>query len=176
MDENNNDLNLGEANSSEESNIAADNSIEQENTGYTGEYGNSVEGDYQDHNQSVYRYSYKDGNGESTHSGDYYEGKNEQGNSGDAVSRENTQGNGQPAGQGYQNGGYQGGGYQSGGYQNNGYPNNAYQNSGYQNNAYQNNAYQNQGNMPPKKEKGQASFGKKVLIAAVATVFFTVLS
>ena len=80
MDENNNDLNLGEANSSEESNIAADNSIEQENTGYTGEYGNSVEGDYRDHNQSVYRYSYKDGNGESTHSGDYYEGKNEQGN------------------------------------------------------------------------------------------------
>ena len=56
MDENNNDLNLGEANSSEEGNIAADNSIEQENTGYTGEYGNSVEGDYQDHNQSVYRY------------------------------------------------------------------------------------------------------------------------
>lgn len=172
MDENNNDLNLGEANSSEEGNIAADNSIEQENTGYTGEYGNSVEGDYQDHNQSVYRYSYKDGNGESTHSGDYYEGKNEQGNSGDAVSRENTQGNGQPAGQGYQNGGYQGGGYQSGGYQNNGYPNNAYQNSGYQNNAYQNNAYQNQGNMPPKKEKGQASFGKKVLIAAACAVVF----
>ncbi|RKI38797.1 PDZ domain-containing protein [bacterium D16-51] len=165
MDENNNSLNIGESNGSEESNIAADSSKEQENTGYTGEYGNSVEGDYQDHNQSVYRYSYKDGNGESTHSGDYYENKNEQGNSRDAVSQENTQGNGQ-AGQGYQYGGYQNSGNQGG------YQNNPYQNNAYQNNAYQNPGYQNQGNVPPKKEKGQVSFGKKVLIAAACAVVF----
>lgn len=165
MDENNNSLNIGESNGSEESNIAADSSKEQENTGYTGEYGNSVEGDYQDHNQSVYRYSYKDGNGESTHSGDYYENKNDQGNSRDAVSQENTQGNRQ-AGQGYQYGGYQNSGNQGG------YQNNPYQNSAYQNNAYQNPGYQNQGNVPPKKEKGQVSFGKKVLIAAACAVVF----
>lgn len=40
-------------------------------TGYTGEYGNSVEGG-QTPEDSTYSYSYKDGNAEATHSGDYY--------------------------------------------------------------------------------------------------------
>ena len=44
--------------------------------GYTGEYGNSVEGDGNTLDSSIYSYSYKDGenNAQSTHSGDYYAG------------------------------------------------------------------------------------------------------
>lgn len=43
-------------------------------TGYTGEYGNPVEGG-QAPEDSTYSYSYKDGNAEATHSGDYYGGQ-----------------------------------------------------------------------------------------------------
>ena len=57
----------------EENNNQEKDNQQTESTGYTGEYGNSVEGNYQGYdNQSTYRYSYKNGEGESTHSGDYY--------------------------------------------------------------------------------------------------------
>lgn len=61
MDENNN-LNGTDKNQSQD--------------GYTGEYGNSVEGDGNTLDSSIYSYSYKDGenNAQSTHSGDYYAG------------------------------------------------------------------------------------------------------
>lgn len=42
---------------------------ENEYTEYTGEYGNAIQGDYEE--DSTYRYSYQNGD-ESTHSGDYY--------------------------------------------------------------------------------------------------------
>lgn len=191
MEENNNGLNIGEENNIEgnnvemsnveennigESNRAEEHNKEQENSAYTGEYGNSVEGDYYDHNQSVYRYSYKDGNGESTHSGDYYESKNVQEGVKNNDSQENRQVN-----QGYQTGGYQNNGYQNGSYQNNGYQNNAYQNNAYQNNnyqnaGYQNNMYQNPNGAPPKKEKKPASFGKKLLVTAACAVVFGVVA
>lgn len=45
--------------------------------GYTGEYGNQVEGNYQNPDQTTYSYSYKNGGGESTHSGDYYANQQE---------------------------------------------------------------------------------------------------
>ena len=190
MEENNNGLNIGEENNSEvnngetgsverinaeESNRTEGYNKEQENSVYTGEYGNSVEGDYQDHNQSVYRYSYKDGNGESTHSGDYYESKNVQGGAGSSTSQGNAQESRQ-AEQGYQTGNYQGSGYQSNAYQNNNYQNNAYQNNNYQNTAYQNNMYQNPNGTPPKKEKKPASFGKKLLVTAACAVVFGVVA
>lgn len=190
MEENNNGLNIGEENNIEgnnvemsnveennigESNRAEEHNKEQENSAYTGEYGNSVEGDYHDHNQSVYRYSYKDGNGESTHSGDYYESKNAQEGMGNNVSHGSAQESGQ-VNQGYQTGGYQNNGYQNGSYQNNGYQNNAYQNNNYQNTGYQNNMYQNPNGAPPKKEKKPASFGKKLLVTAACAVVFGVVA
>lgn len=44
---------------------------EDKNTEYTGEYGNTIQGEYQE--DTTYRYSYSDSD-ESTHSGDYYGG------------------------------------------------------------------------------------------------------
>lgn len=166
--------------------------MEEKTGGYTGEYGNYVEGDYQDDSQSVYRYSYKDGNGESTHSGDYYAQQNSQGTENTA----DTQGSGtenveqkaqsdadgyqstgssyqqngdyQSAGSGYQqNGGYQstGSGYQqSGGYQSTG--------SGYQ----QSSGYQNTGSTNSNKPKKESSFGKKFLITVACAVVFGVVA
>ena len=51
---------------------------EVQNTGYTGEYGNHVDGTYHKPESSLYSYSYKNGGGESTHSGDYYADSAEQ--------------------------------------------------------------------------------------------------
>ncbi len=45
--------------------------------GYTGEYGNRISGEYQRPAQTTYSFSYKDGGGESTHSGDYYAEKDD---------------------------------------------------------------------------------------------------
>ena len=185
MEENNNGLNINEEsnvneNSVEENSVEVNNSTEspvneQEHSRYTGEYGNSVSGDYQDHNQSVYRYSYKDGSGESTHSGDYYENKNTQESTESTASQASAQESGQTD-QGYQAGGYSNSGYQNGSYQNYGYAcgyqyNNAYQNTGYQNNMYQNN-----NETPQKKEKKPSTFGKKVLITAACAVVFGVVA
>lgn len=60
----------------------------EKNTGYTGEYGNPVEHAHSASNSteqqdSTYRYSYQDGNGETTHSGDYYN-ENKQSGASDA--------------------------------------------------------------------------------------------
>jgi len=198
MEGNNNGFNMNEENnvnensveensmkdsSVEENSVERNNSTEspvneQEHNGYTGEYGNSVSGDYQDHNQSVYRYSYKDGSGESTHSGDYYENKNAWESTEDTASQGSAQESGQTD-QGYQAGGYPDNGYQNGGYQNNGYAgnyqnNNAYQNNTYQNAGYQNNMYRNPNGTPPEKEK--ASFGKKILVTAACAVVFGVIA
>lgn len=69
-------------------------------TGYTGEYGNSVEGSYEDRNQSTYSYSYRDGNAQSTHSGDYYANDYKQNTSTDSSDSMNA---GQNTNTGYQN-------------------------------------------------------------------------
>lgn len=147
-----------------------ENNKEQETNGYTGEYGNSVEGDYQDHNQSTYRYSYKNGEGESTHSGDYYESKNAQ------SSTENNSSYGS-AQDGYQKAGQTA--WQSNqAEQNNGYQYTGYQNNNYQNSGYQNMNYQNSNGKPSKKkkEKGQSSFGRKILITVACAVVFGVIA
>jgi len=167
---------------------------EEKDTGYTGEYGNAVEGDYQDNSQSTtYRYSYKDGEGKSTHSGDYYADRNQQ----DAAdNRETSDGVGQDAwknsqdnyyqsdNSGYQNAGQQsrtsqGSGYQNAGWQNNNYQNGNYQNNGYYNNQYQNGAYQDNGyrntngNVP---KKDGSSLGKKILITVACAVVFGIVA
>lgn len=59
---------------------------EDKNTEYTGEYGNPIQGEYQE--DTTYRYSYSDSD-ESTHSGDYY--GNTQENSSDTKNQENVQ-------------------------------------------------------------------------------------
>lgn len=169
---------------------------EEKNTGYTGEYGNSVEGDYQDNSQSTtYRYSYKDGEGESTHSGDYYASQNQQSTaeseeSSDSVGQDtwkNSQDNYyQSDSSGYQNAGqqsdtYQGSSDQNGGWQNNNnYQNGSYQNNNnyynnqYQNGSYQNNGYRNtNGNVP---KKGGSSTGKKFLITIACAVVFGIVA
>lgn len=168
---------------------------EEKNTGYTGEYGNSVEGDYQDNSQSTtYRYSYKDGEGESTHSGDYYASQNQQSTAesekpSDSAGQDtwkNSQDNYyQSDNSGYQNAGqqsdtYQGNSYQNSGWQNNNYQNGSYQNNNnyynnqYQNGAYRNNGYQNANGNVPKKEG--VSTGKKFLITIACAVVFGIVA
>lgn len=149
---------------------------EEKSTRYTGEYGNSVEGDYQDNSQSTYRYSYKDGEGESTHSGDYYANQNAASSGNDSASgdfgqdaeKESTWQSGQGSYYQSDNGGYQSAGYQNTGnsYQSNGYQGN------YQNYNYQNNSYQNQGNQKKPKKEGGSSIGKKILITVACAVVF----
>lgn len=43
-----------------------------EDSGYTGEYGNQVQGTYREPEKTTYRYSYQNGSDETAHSGDYY--------------------------------------------------------------------------------------------------------
>ena len=176
----------------EENNMEENN--EEKSTGYTGEYGNSVEGDYQDSSQSTYRYSYKDGENESTHSGDYYAEQNTQSAESEAESPvngvqqpgqdgyESGQGqhfNSDDAGRqstGYQNNSYQNTGYQNAGYQNNSYQNSSYQNNGYQNNGYQNGAYQNPNSRVPKDSRQGSSLGKKILLTAALAAMFGIIA
>lgn len=156
---------------------------EEKSTGYTGEYGNSVEGDFQDNSQSTtYRYSYKDGDSGSTHSGDYYADKNNQSTESEASgsgqaqdARQNEYQSGQ--GQYYKTDDT---GYQSAGYQNSGYQNSSYQNTGYQGNTYQNNGYQGGSQKPggkkPKDKKGGFSTGKKLLVTVALAVVFGIVA
>lgn len=152
---------------------------EEKSTGYTGEYGNSVEGDYQDNSQSTYRYSYKDGDSESTHSGDYYADRNNQSAGSDGFTSgwddgQSTSQNEYQSGQG-QYDSRDDTGYQSAGYQNTGYQNsNNYQSNGRQSNNYQYGGYQNSNSEKPKKE---GSFtGKKILITVALAVVFGVVA
>jgi len=153
---------------------------EKESSGYTGEYGNSVEGDYQDGSQSTYRYSYKDGTGESTHSGDYYANRN----TGSGTSGDYNAQAGQNAwsGQSYQDGGQ--GGYQNSGYSGSSYQNNGYSGGSYQNNNSQGGGYQGNNNASGKngkhsgnkKQKEPLSFGMRLLTTAACAVLFGVVS
>ena len=173
----------------EENNNQEKDNQQTESTGYTGEYGNSVEGNYQGYdNQSTYRYSYKNGEGESTHSGDYYAGQNNNAQQGSTQTSQDSagtaQGNNANAWQSAgheQNSGYQSAGSQNQTYQNTGNQNNTYQNGNYsyQNNGYQNgayNAYQNPKAKKPKKGKKPLSTGKKFLVTAACAVLFGVIA
>ncbi len=136
---------------------AANSSWEAKQTEYTGEYGNAVAGEYRHPDSSVYSYSYKNGNGESTHSGDYYADRDSAGQ-GDAEMRgayygapgssnesgyQNSGSSGNSSGSGYQNSGSSGNSSGSG-YQNSGSSGN-YSGSGYQNGGGLGNGYQNGG-------------------------------
>ena len=154
MDENNN-LNGTDENQSQD--------------GYTGEYGNSVEGDGNTLDSSIYSYSYKDGenNAQSTHSGDYYAGSQSEN-----YASQNSQSydSGQKINP-YDNNANTG--YNS----TNPYDNNA--NTGYNNtNSYNNqNGYSfnaGQEKKPDGKKKG--SFGKKLLVCAACAVLFGVIA
>ena len=154
MDENNN-LNGTDENQSQD--------------GYTGEYGNSVEGDGNTLDSSIYSYSYKDGenNAQSTHSGDYYAGSQSENyasqNSQSYDSGQKTNPYDNNANTGYNS--------------TNPYDNNA--NTGYNNtNSYNNqNGYSfnaGQEKKPDGKKKG--SFGKKLLVCAACAVLFGVIA
>ena len=115
-----------------------DENKEEKSTQYTGEYGNSVEGNYQEEGSSVYSYSYNNKNSETTHSGDYYESKNTADSQSTQSAAGNEQGgynqsnNGQT---GYQQGGYNQSnngqtGYQQGGYNQSGNGQTSYQQGG----------------------------------------------
>lgn len=146
-----------------------------EGTGYTGEYGNSVEGTYQGaQDTSTYRYSYKNGEGESTHSGDYYAGQND----GAAQSSEGQKAQGsanawQSAGQG-QNQNYQNAGTQNTAGQNG---SGFYGNGGWQNTGTYRNGQNVNGRKPQdQKDRQPLSVGKKVLITAACAVMFGLIA
>lgn len=156
----------------------------QSQDGYTGEYGNSVEGG-SDRESSIYSYSYKDGenNAQSTHSGDYYAGA--QSDSSGSVGSQNYQrsNNSTENSGAYNNStntGYNNTNpYQSSTGYNNTNPYESNNNTGYNNaNPYtqQNGNAYNAGseNRPDGKKKG--SLGKKLLICAACAVLFGVVA
>lgn len=151
----------------EENNNQEKDSRQAESTGYTGEYGNSVEGTYQgDQDPTTYRYSYKNGEGEATHSGDYYANQN----AGAARSSEGQ--TSQNSANAWQSAGHE---------QNQGYRSAGTQNSTGQNrtNFYQNGNYQNAGgyqNGQNQKDRQPLSVGKKVLITAACAVVFGLIA
>lgn len=141
-------------------------------SGYTGEYGNSVDGDY-NQSQSTYSYSYKNGENSSTHSGDYYRQQDTAQNAG--TTTENQQNNSEKQ-EGYQKAqdtGFYENSSQNAYQQTNGYGQNPYGQNPYGQNGYSaNNGYQNPsgaGNNTPKKP---LSTGKKVLITIGCAVLF----
>lgn len=147
----------------EENNNQEKDSRQAESTGYTGEYGNSVEGTYQgDQDPTTYRYSYKNGEGETTHSGDYYANPNA------GADRSSEGQTAQNSANAWQSAGHE---------QNQGYRSAGTQNSTGQNrtNFYQNGNYQNAGgyqNGQNQKDRQPLSVGKKVLITAACAVIF----
>lgn len=130
---------------------------EEKTTGYTGEYGNPIEGEYVKKEDSTYSYSYKKGDSTATHSGDYYAKEN-------YTSAENTQNTQNTqniqhtfSGNTYSNGNPYSNGKGSG---------NFYNQNGVNNNNFNNNH---------KKEKKPLSLGQKIaVIAACAVMFGTV--
>ena len=134
-----------------------DENKEEKSTQYTGEYGNSVEGNYQEEGSSVYSYSYNNKNSETTHSGDYYESKN----TADSQSTQSAAGNEQA---GYQKSGYNQSnngqtGYQQGGYNQSGNGQTGYQQGGYNQSdngqtGYQQGGYNQSGNRQTGYQQG----------------------
>ena len=149
---------------------------EDDNTEYTGEYGNTIQGEYQE--DTTYRYTYS-GKDESIHSGDYYASTNTVEAGSDEIKKKETdawkdvpeQGapNGaQPDSSQTENaafGGQQGAQAQQGG-------NSSY--GGY----YQmpQGGKQPFGNIPPKPPKKPVSFGMKLLASVVCAVVFGVVA
>ncbi len=168
MDENNN-LNGTDENQSQD--------------GYTGEYGNSVEGDGSSLDSSIYSYSYKDGenNAQSTHSGDYYAGSQSENSASQSSrnyeSRQNANSYIDNENTGYNNTNPYENSANTGYNNTNPYDNSA--NTGYNNtNSYNNqNGYSfnaGQEKKPDGKKKG--SFGKKLLVCAACAVLFGVIA
>lgn len=168
MDENNN-LNGTDENQSQD--------------GYTGEYGNSVEGDGSSLDSSIYSYSYKDGenNAQSTHSGDYYAGSQSENSASQSSrnyeSRQNANSYIDNENTGYNNTNPYENSANTGYNRTNSYDNSA--NTGYNNtNSYNNqNGYSfnaGQEKKPDGKKKG--SFGKKLLVCAACAVLFGIIA
>lgn len=145
---------------------------QEKNTGYTGEYGNSVEpaeasediantADTENTADTTYRHSYRNG-GEVTHSGDYYE-SSEKSNQAETVNhqQENSQAGVQMNQQGWQDG-----------------------RQGQANPFYQNQGYGQRGPAPmqppktPKNKKNTSGspFWKKVLISAACAAVFGIVA
>ncbi len=155
----------------------------QSQNGYTGEYGNSVEGDGSSLDSSIYSYSYKDGenNAQSTHSGDYYAGSQSENSASQSSrnyeSRQNANSYIDNENTGYNNTNPYENSANTGYNRTNPYDNSA--NTGYNNtNSYNNqNGYSfnaGQEKKPDGKKKG--SFGKKLLVCAACAVLFGVIA
>lgn len=134
---------------------------QEKNTGYTGEYGNPVE-PAEKSEDTTYRHSYQNGEGETTHSGDYYESQNQADSEKQADPQAETD---------YQSGtqtGWQGAQNQQSAQNRQG----AY---------YQNQNYYQQGSasMQPQNKKKQDSgspLWKKFLISAACAVIFGLIA
>lgn len=124
----------------------------EQNTGYTGEYGNRIQGEYQKPEQTTYSYSYRNGGGESTHSGDYYGSSPEEKQSYHIPYENSTGDSGKEKysfheEKEYTNAPYFGANYTSG-----------------------------QQKPQQKKEKKESSFGKKLLITVVCAAVFGIVA
>lgn len=154
-----------------------DENKEEKDTEYTGEYGNSVEGNYTEESSNMYSYSYKNGEGQSTHSGDYYASQQTANQSGATDTAQSS--NGQ-----YSNNASDAQSNTNNGFTN--FGNDHFQSEGFQNGNYQNqngnpggpqNFYQNQpnnGGKAPKQKKPKKpmGFGKKVVLTVAGAVVF----
>lgn len=161
-----------------------ENNQEKKESGYTGEYGNHVEGEFQE-TGSTYSYSYQDKeNNTTTHSGDYYADNRQQntqnGSAGDTAQNQTAQNNwqnGNSQNTGWQNGNAQNGNSQNTGWQNTGSQNGNFQNNGYQNNGFKNNGYPNAASPNTgNQNKNSLSFGKKFAITVALAVTFGVVA
>ena len=149
---------------------------EEKKTEYTGEYGNSVEGSYEDRNSSTYSYSYQDSNAESTHSthsGDFYGNEYDQNKQNAASGAEHT-GNAQKtehadtAGNGF---------YEQKNHEN---MDNASQPMYHYNDSRQQNTRWSEptpvSRQKKQKNRRPLSFGQKIAVTAVCAVLFGVIA
>lgn len=117
-------------------------------SGYTGEYGNRIDGIYREPEQTTYSFSYKNGGGESTHSGDYYAEKNHEETHHEEKRYEEIKA------------------------ENAGNNDQEYKDAPYFGNYYENLEQSPEKSKKPKKskEKGESSFGKKLLVTVVCAM------
>lgn len=140
---------------------------DEKTTGYTGEYGNPIEGEYKQKEESTYSYSYKNGDGAATHSGDYYAHKDQAASDAEKTASESAATANSTTSAESSNNTTQNSGYQSAGWQNTAGANQ----NGYGNQYYQNGANQNVTGKP-KKDKKPLSLGQKIAVTAACAVMF----
>ncbi|MBR1743614.1 MAG: serine protease [Lachnospiraceae bacterium] len=133
-----------------------------QSVGYTGEYGNHIAGEYQKPEQSTYSFSYKNGGGESTHSGDYYAEKPE-GTGSDPYQNGFSSSDAEKQQEMNRTSEYHTGTVPEADQE-------------YTNASYFGSSYSSNGSSSRKKKKKESSFGKKLAITAACAVVFGVVA